>query len=114
DQIREIRNRLERDCQVRLSASVTSDFLAPMREAIANGVEANTEALEETARALRMLEAAGRSMSNQTAVYQAIMAPAVEAVEETPATAGLWLADRVRLLEILAGPDRALALLARE
>jgi hypothetical protein len=113
DQIRDVRSRLERDCQVRLTASVTNDFIAPLQASISDRADADAEGLEETARALRLLETVGRSIGS-TAVYQAIMAPAADAIEATPPMGGIRLADRVRLLEILAGPDRALALLERD
>lgn len=113
DQIRTLRGRLERDCQVRLSASVTNDFIARLQASIADRTEPGAEKLEETARTLRMLEIVGRSLGGQAA-YQAIMAPAADAIEAMRADATMALADRVRLLEILAGSDRALALLERD
>ncbi len=113
DQIRTLRSRLDRDCQIRLQAGVAHDFLARMQASIADWTEPGAETLEETARTLRVLEIAGRSLGAQAA-YQAIMTPAADAIEAMPADTAVPLADRVRLLEILAGSDRALALLERD
>ncbi len=88
DQIRDVRSRLERDCQVRLTASVTDEFIAPLRASITDPAELAADGLEETARALRLLDTVGRSIGSQ-AVYQAIMAPAAEAIEAMPPTDGV-------------------------
>jgi len=113
DQIRVLRGRLDHDCQVRLRDSVTHDFVAHLHAALADDTELAIEKLEDTARTLRVLEIVGRSLGSPS-VYQAIITPAVEALEALPPVAGTALVHRVRLLEIMAGSERAMALLERD
>ena len=66
-------------------------------------------ALEGAIRALRRLETAGRRLGSGEE-YDAMLSAFSEGVKA--ADSGFALADRVRLVEILSGPDEALALLA--
>ena len=74
---------------------------------IDNGDEAFTQ-LEHAARDLRRLETAGRRLGSgehYDALVQTVSA------QFRKHDKGLGLADRVRIVEILSGPDEALALL---
>ncbi|MFO1023560.1 MAG: hypothetical protein U1E70_00130 [Acetobacteraceae bacterium] len=108
EQVRELRQRLDQDCQTVFTSGLTRDFLPPLQ-----APAAPVERLEEVARSLRVLEAEARTLGN-AAVYQDQLTEAVAALETPPPHGGLALHDRVRLLELLAGPERALALLERE
>lgn len=112
EQVRELRQRLDRDCQELFARGLTTQFLQPL-EAAADGAPAPVERLEEVARGLRVLEAEGKAIGD-SAVYREQLATAASMLEELPPAHGAGLHDRVRLLEILAGPERALALLERE
>jgi hypothetical protein len=64
--------------------------------------------LEVTARDLRRLEAVGRTLGADDQ-YDAILASASASVRDTQG--GLSLVERVHLIEILSGPEAAMALL---
>ena len=57
-----------------------------------------------------MLEAEGRSIG-AAAAYQEMLAEAVRLLEDLPSAETVSMIDRVRLMEILAGAEKALALL---
>ena len=64
--------------------------------------------MEASARNLRRLEAVGRKLGSNDH-YDGMLAGATAAIQEQAGK--LSLIDRVRMVEILAGPDAALALL---
>ncbi len=66
--------------------------------------------MEVTARDLRRLEAVGRKLSAD-GQYEAVLATAAASVRD--AQGSLSLVDRVRLVELLSGPEAAMALLAK-
>ncbi len=66
-------------------------------------------AIEACARDLRRLETAGRKLGSGDR-YDSMLADAAEMLRDQPGDLGL--ADRVRLVEILAGPEKAMALLS--
>jgi hypothetical protein len=108
-QIRGLRQQLDRDCRACFRTGMMEEFVTPLQ----TGTDGTQCArLEEAARGLRMLEAEGRRIGPAT-VYQEMMSEAVDVVRDLPAEAAIGLIDRVRLLEILAGSDLALALLER-
>ena len=69
------------------------------------------DAMEAMARDVRRLELAGRKLGGNTE-YESILAKAVDAVHANPGQ--LATIERVRLLEILAGPETAMRLLNGE
>ena len=66
--------------------------------------------VEETARGLRQLEGAARRLGGG-AFYDTLLRDTAAAVWASPADGPLGLADKVRLIEILSGPDQADALM---
>jgi hypothetical protein len=111
EQIRELRQRLDRDCQRQFDQGLAQAFLIPLRASAGPAAQVDLTGLEAVARGLRVLEAEGRAIGG-AAPYQKKMAGAAEAVRQLPETAAIDLAGRVRLVEILEGADAALALLA--
>ncbi|HET8997499.1 MAG TPA: hypothetical protein VFN42_12600, partial [Acetobacteraceae bacterium] len=67
---------------------------------------------EEAARGLRELGMQGRRFGN-AAVYDALLRQTTEAVKAIVPGSALSLADKTRLVEILAGPDEAWAVLGQ-
>ncbi|MFL5257392.1 MAG: hypothetical protein ACJ8AI_31845 [Rhodopila sp.] len=110
EQIRALRQRLYGDCQARFKSSMQDAFVGPLHAAATGAPDAAIGRPEDAARALRILEAEGRSIG-VSAAYQDMMAEAVQAVEALPPAQAVTLTDRVRLLEILAGSETALAVL---
>ncbi len=109
DATRGLMQRLDSGCKARFVAGLEGEFLAPL---LANQTEPPVTALETAARGLRILETQGRRIGSAP-VYDALLEKAVHAVETSAMTGRIGRAEQVRLVEILAGPDAALALADR-
>ena len=105
-----MRRRLETACRSRFEAGLAGELLLPMLSLPADAGSAEIVRLEDTARELRRLEICGRRLGGQEGYGRMLNATAAE-VRGMRGNAALTLADRVRIVEILAGPDDALALL---
>jgi hypothetical protein len=115
-----IRTRLDAGCRARFADSLASEFLAPLRQLSRAPVgqarvgqaadPAALQRLEASARQLRALETEARRLGGASA-YDALLSQTAAVVRGLAPEAGLALAEKVRLIEILAGPDEALALL---
>jgi hypothetical protein len=103
-----IRQRLDAGCRQRFAQAMTAEFLPLLRQPPAGSDAAAENALETTARHLRELESEARVIGGGDA-YDAQLREAATAVRA--GGAGMTLAARVRLVEILAGPEAAMALL---
>ena len=68
--------------------------------------------LEATARGLRVLETEARTVGGG-GVYDMLLGKAATAIENRGLSGILPVADQVRLVEILVGPEAALALIGR-
>lgn len=97
-----VRQRLDASCRRRFAHALSSDLLGPLHR---DGTAITR--LEATARHLRELESEARELGGG-AEYDASLRQATETVQ---ARATIGLVQRVRLVEILAGPEMALALL---
>ena len=104
--IERLRRALDQRCQARFTENLDSQVLAPLADAVAQGEVAT---LEEPARRLRRLETAGRRLGSGDHYERMLHAAARQIGEGEPGS----LVERARLVEILAGPDAALALLRR-
>lgn len=102
---RPIRERLDRACRARFADGLETDVLRPLAQVRAPLDGAGQRRLEGGARDLRRLEQAARTLGG-AATYDRMLAKAAEQVSTIP----LPLAQRARLIEILAGPDAAEAL----
>jgi hypothetical protein len=106
--VQAIRQRLDAGCRQRFSHAMASEFLPLLRQAPASGDAAPAKALEAMARHLRELESEARLIGGGE-VYDAQLREAAAAVrsgDKMPSRAA-----RARLMEILVGPEAALAML---
>ena len=107
--LQSIRVRLDAACRAQFAHGLSVEFLEPLREPGAASDDAGAARLESAARHLRELETEARAVGGGDS-YDALLRQAASAV--TGGAVPLELADRVRLVEILSGPEAALALLA--
>jgi hypothetical protein len=100
-------------CRARFAEALRSELLQPAALLAAGPATADAavQALESTARDLRRLEAAGRRLSPE-AGFTRVLAEAVPHLAALAAAPGLGRVEVARLVEILAGPEAALPLLA--
>ena len=109
----QIRQRMDARCRSRFSHALDADLLAPLRVAGTVRSSAGIMALEGIARSLRRLESAARRIGGSE-TYDRLLRRTAAEIGSRRTAPGLSLADRVRMVEILAGPDEALALLEAE
>jgi hypothetical protein len=102
-QLPTIRQQVDAGCRACFTASLREQVLARLHVA----VEQDMSALESAARGLRALETEARVMGGGSA-YDLMLSQAADAVK---AETGLDQTDQIRLVEILAGSDAALAIL---
>ena len=101
-----LRRLLDEHCQARFSETLDRQVLAPLPNAVAQGEMAT---LEEAARRLRRLEFAGRRLGGGNH-YDRLLRTAAQQISAGEHGSPV---ERARLVEILAGPEAALALLRR-
>ena len=104
--IQAIRGRLDASCKARFGAGLQQELLAPLNDLAPLAIPA----LEATARNLRVLEAEARTISGGGG-YDQLLNKAAEAIGIRAAKGRMHLVDQVRLVEILSGPEAAMALL---
>ncbi len=104
--------RLDATCRARLEAELAAQVLAPLRElqGEAGAGAAAVTGIEHSARALAGYAAAARQLGNADR-YDRLLRDAAAAVRAPAGAPALTPIDRVRMVEILAGPEAALALL---
>ncbi len=105
----QIRREADALCLGRFGRAATATLAQIGLLAVTGSDDGAVAALETAARDLRRLETAGRRLGSGERYDATLLA--VSANLRSPDTA-LGLADRVRLVEMLCGPDEALALLA--
>jgi hypothetical protein len=98
-------------CAARLARGLADDLLDPLAARTASLGDADVAAAEKVARGLRRLEEAGRALGAPAdhdralnAAWSRLAAPTLSVLDR---------ADRMRLAEILFGPERASAMLGR-
>ena len=107
--LRTIRNRLDQACRARFSDELEQGLLGPVGTASAPVEAAAQGRLEACTRDLRAIETVARQVGG-AAAYDALLQQAADAVA-LAARAGLLTPMRqVRLVELLQGPEAALAL----
>jgi hypothetical protein len=102
-QLAAIRRQVDAGCRACFAASLQDQVLARLHVATGRDIPA----LESAARGLRALETEARAMGGGSA-YDLMLSQAAAAVN---AESGLDRIDQIRLVEILAGSDAALAML---
>lgn len=104
--LKAVRQALDAGCRTRFAAGLRDEVLAPL---LAGG-SPDMRVMEAAARDLRALETEARAAGGGAA-YDLMLRQAADAVKALPADAGPGRTDRIRLVEILAGSDAALAML---
>jgi hypothetical protein len=110
--VRAVRQRLEADCKARFASGLQDELLAPLQHVGASPAVTDILALEAAARGLRVLESEGRAVGSGS-TYDLLLEKAAEAIKGDAMLDRLSRADQMRLVEILNGPDAALAMLGR-
>ena len=100
--------RLDAACRARLETELAAQVLIPLRDL--PGEAGAVAGLERAARALAGYAAAARRLGNPDR-YDRLLRDAAAAVGAPAGAPALTPIDRVRMVEILAGPEAALALL---
>jgi hypothetical protein len=109
----EVRQRISAGCEALFAERLSADLLNPLTSGSpGGGVEPNWE-LETAAQGLMALEAEARRIGGGK-VYDALLGKAADVVREVTSQGGLGYAGGMRLMEILAGPEVALALFGEE
>lgn len=110
--IEQLRRKVAQCCRARFEHGIESDLLGPVRDAIAAATDEDVLAFESAARHLRRLEALGRRLGAAEG-FDAPLRRVCAALEATSLPgAAVTLVDRARIVEILAGSDAALRMLA--
>ena len=102
--------RLDAACRARLQTELAARVLVPMAALAGEAGAGTVAALESEARALAGYAAAARQLGNPDR-YDRLLREAAAAVRAPAGAPALTPTDRVRMVEILAGPEAALALL---
>jgi hypothetical protein len=105
-----IEERVGTSCRLRFATALEMEFAAALNDAAALPDRAALSRVEGAARGLLDLEQQARLIGNHDA-YDALLRRAAEMVNLTDGERTLRLIDRVRLVEILAGPEEALDML---
>ncbi len=105
-----IRTRVDANCRQRFANGMAGEFMAPLRQLREASGPVALQGLEAAARQLRVLETEARRLGGAP-TYDTLLREAAMAVRNMASDDGLPLGEKVRLIEILAGPEEALALL---
>ncbi len=106
--LKDVRARIRTGCELLFTERLTTDLLEPLRaHGPASGPEAGWD-LETAARGLRALETEARRAGGEK-TYDTLLGQAADAVREITAQGGLERVEGMRLMEIVAGPEAALA-----
>jgi hypothetical protein len=113
DRLVEVKERIKAGCQALFTERLATDLLDPLRACTPeSGPEAGWE-LETAARGLRALETEARRAGGDR-TYDVLLGQAADAVREITENGGLERVGGLRLMEIVAGPEVALALFGEE
>jgi hypothetical protein len=110
EQLRSIRQRLDASCKARFTAGLEGELLSPLRQLTNTPNRSVMAALEAAARSLRMLEIEARAIGSGAA-YDLLLRRAADMIKGGGMGNHLGAVDQVRLVELLAGPEAALAML---
>jgi hypothetical protein len=108
-----IRQKLDEACQERFSDGLNTGLLTPLAEAPRPVDGADQTRMETTSRDLRALETEARKVGGAVN-YDRLLKEATDAVMEAAAAGMLTPARKLRLIEILAGPEAAAELYEKE
>jgi hypothetical protein len=108
--LKRLRRRLDETCRARFAAGLATDVVGKLFARNAPLDVASIDRLEAAARGLRAFETEARGLGGAS-TYDALLHQAADTVRGLPSSGALGVVQRVRLVEILAGPDAALAML---
>jgi len=111
-QLHGLRQKLDVDCKLRFETGLSGELLTSLRALPDQPEAGDIIALETTARSLRAFESEARALGSGSS-YDRLLAQAAETVQAQARSNGMDRADGLRLVEILAGSEAALAMLAR-
>lgn len=103
------RQEADANCRDRFAAGLSAELIGPLQMLPANPEPASIKSLEATARELRRFETEARRIGGADS-YDAMLRRAAREIAEDDHVA-LALMDRVRMVELLTGPEDALRLL---
>jgi hypothetical protein len=113
DRLIVVKERIKAGCQALFTDRLATDLLDPLRACTAgSGPEAGWE-LEAAARGLRALETEARRTGDDK-TYDVLLGRAADVVHEITENGGLGRVGGLRLMEIVAGPELALAMFGEE
>jgi hypothetical protein len=113
DRLIDVRERIKAGCQALFTERMATDLLDPLHACMPqSGPDAGWE-LETAARGLRALETEARRAGGDK-TYDLLLGQAAKAVREITENGGLERVGGLRLLEIVAGPEVALATFGEE
>jgi hypothetical protein len=110
EQLRTIRQRLDASCKARFAAGLEAELLAPLRSLGVAPDRAAINGLEAAARSLRILELEARAVGSG-ATYDILLRQATDVIKGSAVRERLAAVEQIRLVEFLAGPEVALAML---
>ncbi len=108
--VQELRRDLDASSRSRFEEGMASEFVAPLQEQLQAAGPIDVDGLEAAARSLRQIEAAGRRIGSAKA-YDTLLQSTADQVKRLDERPGLSRADKVRMVEVLAGSDQAMAML---
>jgi hypothetical protein len=111
-QLHSLRQKLDADCSARFQADLDTEFLTSLRALPDRPGAQDISHLETTARSMRALESGARNFGSGN-TYDRLLAKAADTVGAWGDSSGMEFVDRLRLVEILAGSEAALKLLAQ-
>ncbi len=106
----QMKNRLDVSCRLRFAIALEVEFADALQALGADGQQVVMNRLEEVAVHLRNLEQEALQIDSSE-TYDSLLREAAEHIKAAALAGALGLVDSVRLVEILAGSDEALALL---
>jgi hypothetical protein len=110
--LKALRQRLDASCRKRFASALTDELLVPL-QVTAEAVDRPTQLqLEMTARHLRAMETTARKMGGAP-IYDDLLNRAASTIQSIGSNV-LSCVRAARLVELLAGPDVAMALLLRQ
>jgi hypothetical protein len=104
-----IRARLDASCRACFAIALASDFLAPLNGLLQAPDPDASQQLETSARQLRALESEARRLGS-VPIYDALLRKVAALVRNVLPDGRLAPVDKAHLIEILVGPEEALAL----
>ena len=105
----DVRARIKTGCQTLFTERLSTDLLEPLRARPPDAGQETGWELENAARGLRGLETEARRAGDDRS-YDVLLGQAADMVREITVQGGLDRVEGLRLMEIVAGPEVALAL----